>query len=265
MKSFFLTVAACFLAALSLTSQATDMSHWSPSGHLTYEVYRGDDGIYLGKAKHRWQSADGRYTMELKLEPIKLIRMIYDFRYSQHSEGWVTKDGLKPEHFKVTQRGRDPQTADFDWDAHKVTVTRKKKGTDYPLTDGVQDFLSVWHSIAIEGAEVDDAPLAFVTHRRLSQAQLSYVGNDILDLPIGKIQARHLTVKSDTEKYDIDLWVSDRYQNMPVRILATDKKGGKFDLQLREAELGATVLNATPQSLVSGRGSRVESHGSTEF
>lgn len=205
---------------------------WPEAGEIVFDVLKGADGIKLGEARHAWAHDAARYTMTLALETTGLAGMLYDFRYTQRSEGWITAEGLRPERFDVTQSGRKPERADFDWTAAKVRVERKGQATFHDLRAGDQDVLSVWHLFALAGANVPEK-LLLVTNRRAAPTTITRLAQERVVVPAGSFDAPRYRVRADTGKLTIDLWLAGGAQPVPVRLLMTDDKGQVLDLQAR--------------------------------
>lgn len=231
-------LAGCVLIAALALPLSVEAAAWPDSGELVFDVMRGANGIKLGEARHAWSHDAGRYTMTLALETTGLAGMIYDFRYTQHSEGRVTSGGLQPERFDVTQSGRKPERAEFDWAARKVRVERKGQATYHALQSGDQDVLSVWHLFALAPDSVPER-LLLVTNRRATPSTITALGQEPVAVPAGRFDARRFRVRADTGKLTIDLWLADAQATVPVRLLMTDDKGQVLDLQART--LGLTV------------------------
>lgn len=202
---------------------------WPSSGRVTYEVLRGEGGLKLGEARHRWQHDGERYTMSTEVETTGLAGMLYSFRYVQHSEGRVGEGGLQPERFRVEQAGKAPETAHFDWAAGKVVIERRGRRSEFPIAANDQDVLSVWHLAGRLNGRALPAELTLVTNRVAAPASLEVLGRERLTVPSGEVEALRLRVRARSGKLTIELWLSERHHFVPVRILMTDDKGEVLD------------------------------------
>lgn len=220
--------------AAAETPQAT--RDWPASGRLVFDVMRGKDGLKLGEARHRWQQDGTRYEMSLALETTGLAAMLYSFQYVQTSRGRIVDGVLQPERFEVTQSGRQPEQADFDWQVGTVRVVRKGKETVSAIRPGDQDVLSVWHLAALLADRALPAELLLVTNRRATSTAISAVGQETVQVPAGRFETRRIRARASTGKLNIDLWVSPQHHGVPVRLLLVDDKGQTLDLQARSFE-----------------------------
>lgn len=212
---------------------------WATSGMIRYDVLRGDGGLKLGEAEHRWQQSGGRYEMQTTLETTGLAAVLYDFSYVQHSEGRIVEGRLRPELFRVVQRGRDPETARIDWDASKVVIERKGRVKEESVSEGDQDVLSVWHVLATSAGRALPASLSLVSNRRVSGASLSVIGQEMITLPAGTMEAQRVKLQARSGRLTIELWLAERHRLAPVRILMTDDKGEVLDMRAVDIAVGA--------------------------
>lgn len=209
---------------------------WPVGGRLVFDVMRGEDGLKLGEARHRWQHDGVRYEMSLALETTGLAGLLYSFKYVQESRGQIVNDTLQPDRFDVTQSGRKPEQANFDWKAGTVRVVRKGKETVSELGPGDQDVLSVWHLVALAGGRALPSELMLVTNRRATPTAISEVGKESVQVPAGHFETRRIRARANTGKLTIDLWVSPQHHGVPVRLVLVDDKGQVLDLQARSIE-----------------------------
>lgn len=239
-RFFRLGLALVLVLAMSgrpvLAETSAAVHAWPTGGRLVFDVMRGEDGLKLGEARHRWQHDGARYEMTLALETTGLAGLLYSFQYVQESRGHIVDDMLQPERFDVTQSGRKPEQADFDWNARTVKVVRKGQETVSVLKPGDQDVLSVWHLVALAADRALPAELLLVTNRRATPTAISEIGAESLRVPAGSFETRRIRARASTGKLTIDLWVSQQHHGVPVRILLVDDKGQVLDLQARSIE-----------------------------
>ncbi len=214
---------------------------WPAAGRIDFEVRRGEGGMKLGEAHHRWSHDGSRYRMETVLETTGLAAMLVDFRYTQRSEGRISARGLVPEQFRVEQAGRAPESARFDWAAGTVAIERKGNVTEAPIRAGDQDLLSVWHLLAAaEGRAVPDE-VNLVTNRRISAASVAMLERETVRLPMGTFPMQRYRVQAKSGKLTVDLWVSEAHEWVPLRIMITDDKGMVLDQRALSFDTGAAA------------------------
>lgn len=233
------------LMLLGPVASAAGAASWATSGRVVFDVLRGEGGMKLGEAEHRWEHDGERYSMETRVEATGIAGVLLDdFRYTQRSRGRIVNGYLQPERFEVDQAGRAPEFASFDWAGATVGITRKGKTTHYPLAARDQDVLSVWHLAALLDGQGLPGEMVLVTNRRAEPASLQVLGTERVTLPIGQVDAIKVRARARSGKLTIDLWLSRSHQLAPVRIVMTDKKGSVLDQQAVSVELEGALSSS---------------------
>lgn len=231
-------IVACLLACTMLPLWATEKL--PDEGSIHFQVIHGGTGLEVGEAVHRWRYSDQRYEMSNTVETTGVAAMLADFRYVQRSEGEVFQNALRPQTFIVDQRGRERESAEFDWAEETVLVTRRKnRQENYPLAAGDIDVLSVWHLAAVSGVDNLPKTLSAVNNRNAAPATLARLGTKTIQLPMGAFEAQHVRLKASSGKLIIDLWLSPEHAMLPLRVLLTDRKGKTLDLRATEVQMGS--------------------------
>lgn len=223
-------VSGSFVATGNVSAEAPGKSiGWPESGQIRYDVLHGDGGIKLGEAEHRWQHDGHRYQMQTELQTTGLAGMLYNFHYVQHSEGLVEDGMLRPELFRVVQRGREPELARLDWSTLEATIERRGRVRTSPIAANDQDVLSVWHLFGLLQDRVIPQHLSVVTNRRVSPVAITLLDAERVRLPVGELATKRVRVAALSGKLTIELWLSEAHGLVPVRILMTDDKGEVLD------------------------------------
>ena len=230
-----------FVLAQPLAAAA---SQWPAGGEIVFDVTQGDGGMKLGEGVHRWQHDGRAYTMSTHLKTTGLAAMLADFDYTQSSEGDVTSHGLVPRRFVVEQKGRETESATFDWRTNSVLVERRKgrKETE-SLARGDLDVLSVWHMVAQRPGRDYSGEMTLVSNSGADPASVKMLGMKELDLPIGRVRVQHVQLKAHSGKLDVELWLSERHAWAPVRVRLKDHKGKVLDQRATRVKLS----HPTPQ------------------
>lgn len=219
-------------------AQAVEPVAWPASGTIVFDVHYGADGLRLGKTVHEWSHKDSAYTMRSMVQTAGLARLIKDFRLEQRSEGRVGPKGLTPQRFTADQKGKPFQSARFDWKAGRVFIDRGDSKREADIKPGDQDVLSIMHQLPRLPLEAIDRNVTLVNNKAASKSVIEDKGEEMLDLPIGKLRTRHLWVKSLNNEVSLDLWLAIDRHMLPVRVLLTDRKGEILDQQAESITLG---------------------------
>ncbi|ANQ86282.1 hypothetical protein dqs_3255 [Azoarcus olearius] len=205
---------------------------WPTHGAILFRVAMGEGNFVVGEAEHEWWHDDTRYRMQVTLQTTGLVGMVRGFHYVQRSEGEVGAQGLKPQRFQVEQRGKAPESAEFDWAAGRVSIRRgERERRSAAVRAGDQDVLSLWHQIGIVGAAGLPTTLTVASNKDAKVALLEKVGEETLRLPIGRLDTLRLRAQSEDGKLTIDIWLARNYGMLPVRIRIVDDKGEMLDQQ----------------------------------
>ena len=234
LTGFFLAFA--MLASPTIAAAGAKVA---PVGSIYFDVHYGSQGLRIGEARHDWRFAGDKYEMSLNLEA-KGLAGLFGLQYEQCSVGTTDAKGMRPERFTVDQRGRKLESAEFDWQAGRVSIRRdgseRRSGAIAP---GDQDLLSLWHQ-ARRVAETGKAvKLTVVTNKSVKQATLEPSGTETLKLAIGQVDTLRVRAWAEEGELDIEIWLSQQHGLLPVRIRIEDEKGGVLDQRASRIELGA--------------------------
>jgi hypothetical protein len=211
---------------------------WPERGNIVFRVLMGEKGFEVGQAEHQWSHDEHHYRMELVLRTTGLAALMRNFHYVQRSEGELGPLGLKPQHFKVEQSGKRPESAEFDWGAGRVSLRRDGvERRSAAVRAGDQDVLSLWHQIGIVGTSALPQTLTVVSNKGAKPARLEAVGHETVRLPIGRLDTLRLRVQATDGSLTIDIWLARHYGLLPVRIRIVDDKEEVLDQQAIQLRL----------------------------
>jgi len=110
----------------------------------TYSVeYRG---IKAGNIDFILRQTQGRYVYESVAHPSGLAKLVVNSKTREASEFTIVNGGIKPQQYELddgtTDTDEDTRLT-FDWNAKKARGTHEDKPIELPITDGVQDRMSV--------------------------------------------------------------------------------------------------------------------------
>lgn len=206
----------------------------SDAGQILYRIDRGDSGFEIGRAISEWALLDGNYVLRLRTETTGIVWLFKSYRIDMESRGRLTATGLQPEHFLIKRNGvLAGEHAEFDWAQMKIQV-----GENLPqaLNPGAQDLLSFNFHLGFMPDPKLARTLSIATGKKYTQYPLEAIGDEELELPVGKIRTLHLRAPGVNTT---ELWLAYDYLLLPVKIRHEDSKGGSFVQVATDIRLGA--------------------------
>lgn len=171
-----------------------------------------------GQAEYTWTRDGDRYEISGTAEASGFFTLFLEGRIWQESSGTVTPQGLRPDRF-VERRGDTPEEGlAFDWQARTVEFRRGSANHTGALTDSTVDWLSMIFQMAHLPPARDGMPLRVYTQRRLYEYRLNVVGEETLDLPIGRAKTLHLRHEGSKPEEAVDVWLGVDQHYLPVKL-----------------------------------------------
>ena len=133
----------------------------------------------------------------------------------------MTAQGLRPQSFTERKPSSPNEGLEFDWDARQVTFDRHGEKKTEPLADNVVDWLSMLFQIAANPppAESEDYPLLVLTQRKFYRFHLKVLGEEEIDIPLGKVRTLHLRHVDEKDSSEVvDVWLGIEQSYLPVKL-----------------------------------------------
>jgi hypothetical protein len=201
---------------------ADPMPEKFPAGALPGNIritYALTSNFADGRAVYEWERDGDKYVISGEAEAVGFFTLFLEGRILQETRGRITDQGLRPERFVERKPGSPPEGLEFDWNAGKVTF---EKGDDKRVDDlkgATVDWLSMIFQLA---AKPPTGPGAFdmrvFTQRRLYQFQLRVMGEEEIEIPLGKVRALHLRHANEEKNEVVDVWLGVDHHYMPVKM-----------------------------------------------
>ena len=194
---------------------------------IQYTLYKGVNGLKVGRVVHLWQTEGERYTLTGTAEASGLFSLFVHGSQKLISQGRITASGLKPDSFLI-QRGQSAdatETAQFDWQAHTLEFGNTTNRRSVALPDNTQDLLSFVYQLAILWPQSGSVQLYIATGRKLDTYTYQVIGEEELELPLGRIKTVHLSKQHTPGEDETDIWLAREYNYTPAKILQKDKSG----------------------------------------
>ncbi|MBI5751175.1 MAG: DUF3108 domain-containing protein [Hydrogenophilales bacterium] len=203
---------------------------------LVYTVYRGDQGMSVGRTTHKWRAANNQYLLTSSTEATGLFSLFFGGRYILTSRGELSANGLKPISFWIQrgQSGERTEYAEFDWEAKSLQYGKYDERRNVALVEGTQDQLSVFYQLALTAPHSGQFKLALTTGRKFNQYDYQMIGEETIETPLGQLKTQHLARVAQEAGSKSDVWLALDHHYLPVRIKFAPKGGEILDHVIAE-------------------------------
>lgn len=205
---------------------------------LEFNLMKGAGGAPIGRVVHRFERDGMKYLIRSTTEATGLGALFASGKFVQESQGLITSKGLRPERFMI-QRGRAErtETAAFDWDGAKATLTAGGAARDWALRPGAQDLLSFIHQLSFLVGEANPPAVWVTTARKFDTVKIEVVGKAMVETDLGPIAAVHFRNQSSENSLRFEVWLAPDYGNLPVKILLRDNRGEEAEQVLSNMKI----------------------------
>ncbi|HET7730489.1 MAG TPA: DUF3108 domain-containing protein [Usitatibacter sp.] len=172
-----------------------------------------------GRATYQWSRDGDHYKITGEAAAEGFFTLFLDGMIVQESRGTVTPGGLRPDRFSENRPGSPPEGLEFDWAGRKVTFDRKGERKTSDLAANTVDWLSMIFQLAHVPPTQGDLELRVFTQRKLYSFKLTVLGEETIDIPLGKVRALHLRhVDPQDGKETVDVWLGIDQHYLPVKL-----------------------------------------------
>jgi hypothetical protein len=171
-----------------------------------------------GRAEYHWKRDGDSYRITSEAEAVGFFTLFLEGRILQESRGTVTPEGLRPQFFSERKPGSATEGLEFDWPAHKVTFDRNNEKKTVDLADNTVDWLSMIFQMAHMPPTGDAYELRVYTQRKLYKFDLKILGEEVVDIPLGKVPALHLRHIDLEDQTVVDVWLGVKQHYLPVKL-----------------------------------------------
>lgn len=221
-------------------------------GQIRYDVTLGGKEFVAGSAFHTWQMDGSAYVLKSVTETVGLAALLRPVRITQVSEGAISDRGLVPSAYRsVRNDASEPaESAQFDWQQMRVVLTSKRRHQEASLVAGAQDMLSVIYQLAMMPAATGSAEYMIATGKSFNPYVFDLVSEEPVATRVGELRTVHFKTRAGAGEQTTEVWLALDYQNLPVRIRFTDRKGDSADMIAAEIQFAGVRLAevAAPRS-----------------
>lgn len=224
MRNFIFLSLTLLLCSLTSTLLAVE----SPSRiHAKYDVLKGD--IKLATITETYTRTPHGYHIESVSRAVGLLAVFKPETITVTSAGMLTEQGLRPLTFTQKRKlDADRNTrADFDWDAHLLTLIDRAGTRTVPLDTATQDRLSAMYQFIF--SELSTLPLfnlKITNGSKVEDYSYHITPNQSVKVPLGTFKATYLiTAQQVGEKNKTEIWLAVEHANFPYKMTITDGDG----------------------------------------
>ena len=171
-----------------------------------------------GRAVYEWERDGDQYVITGEAQAEGFFAVFLEGRILQKSRGRITEAGLRPERFVETKPGSPPEGLEFDWAASKVTFDRSGDKRVDELKGNTVDWLTMIFQLAAKPPRSGAFDMSVFTQKRMYQFRLRVVGEEEIEIPIGKVKALHLRHVNEEKQEFVDVWLGVDHHYMPVKM-----------------------------------------------
>jgi uncharacterized protein DUF3108 len=206
-------------------------------GRIDYIVRHLETGLKLGESSFEWNLDRRHYELSLAARATGLAHLFLPGKRIERSEGAVTPTGLRPDSFRMLGRRHadDVESVRFDWNARRLIFSPGEHSLELP--DSTQDILSFLFQFALFPPENGTLHSAITNGRKLDTYFYEPIGEETLDLPLGRVKTRRWSRQHSLVEEGMDVWLAVQDNYLPVKIRYIDKEG-------RVVEQVATAITA---------------------
>lgn len=195
-----------------------------------FEVRRGNDTSAVGEATIIFsaQQDNTAYTLTSTTEAKGLASLFFN-TLKQTSEGVITDNGLRPNHYRY-QYGDDDkklQYANFAWSDGVIEMHSVKGVKTENISDGTQDLLSFMYQFMFV-PPLANMQITITNGKNLRMYTYRFEGEEMLATKLGELKTIHI-VKSGDKDEKTELWLATDYQYLPVKVRKTEKNGSVIE------------------------------------
>jgi hypothetical protein len=201
---------------------------------LEYDVTR--NGKPFAKVKEQYKQDGKSYQIESVTKGIGFYALFGERKML--SKGEVTNEGLKPEHFELTQSDNPNKNllAEFDWTKKSLVMLVKGETKSEQLSAGTQDLASYAYQFMFVPPKSDGISVTLTTGKKLNQYtyKTSAQGQSIT---LSGVDYKTTLIESSSDKGKKSIWLSESNYYLPVRYQLHDENGELLEQSLTKIQM----------------------------
>jgi hypothetical protein len=194
-------------------------------------------GVKVAMVTEKFTRTDNHYRIESLTKPVGLLALFKPGTLFVVSEGDITAQGLRPQHFvyQFSQETHKNTEANLDWNQSTLMLNDRYGQRVVPLTAGMQDRLSVqyqFHYVHLLH-ERKELVMHITNGSKVDTRQYQIQPKQqTLSVPLGKLETIYLSTPPEATAWKTEIWLSVENGYFPCKILLTEDNGNQTTQEL---------------------------------
>ena len=194
----------------------------------SYTIFK--KGVEVAKMHRSLSRLDnGEYIYRSETNSTGLVSIFYKLHVLEESHWRLQNQKIQPLDYsyqRIKKKKKSHKQTIFDWENHQVnSIVNGKKSTlelKPEMTDKLLYQLDMMHNL-----ERGHHPASYtvVDGTKIKTYNFEYLGEELLDTPIGKLNTVKIVRQKHDEKGNLTLWCASELHFLPVKVEATDDEG----------------------------------------
>lgn len=203
-------------------------------------------GISIEIARQLSQNSKGEYQLKLSVSS-----MLAGFTETSSFE--VDSEQIRPQKYRYKGSGlnRRESSSLFDWPANIVRSHYKGKWYQLAMQPGLHDRLSWQEQMRLDlinGSLEDSHKISIFNGKRIKQYQIQYLGEEVLDTPLGKLSALHYARAQENSAREFHVWLAKDWDYLLLKVVQIEPGESPGELLLKKAQLNGKNIKALPHA-----------------
>lgn len=239
MNLLVLLLAAILLPDAHAAAPAASALPVPPSSvHARYAVIKS--GITIAEIDEVYTRNNDRYTLSSTARPLGVLALFKSGKILIHSDGLITKQGLKPLKFSYQREGDSQKDnhADFVWEKQQLSLNSAAQHRQVILPRGTQDRLSAMYQFMFLNLRgLQSLNFAMTNGSKLDNYHYAIAAGPTITTTAGQFNTLYLDSQPKAGETRTQIWLATARHNLPCKLIITDPEGGKLTQELRKLDI----------------------------
>ncbi|MFH0341464.1 MAG: DUF3108 domain-containing protein [Chromatiales bacterium] len=216
--------------AINLLVSLTALAEIPQPFSVSYSLHT--NGLKVGESVRALEKdKNGRYVFRSESRSSGIITLFLKDHVIEKSTWLLSGEDIHPQRYVYRQSGskNSVQTVRFDWRAKTIDNREDNKSWRLRLTPNLLDKL-VYQIAVMRDLAAGQRSLSYqiVDGGEIKDYRFAYLGEEVVDTPLGQIRAVRLERKQGKSKRSTTFWCAIRWRYLPVRVDTTLRNGRRI-------------------------------------